>query len=255
MAKETSYPPFALFLASALLMTGGWFMASFPIFIFMGLGPIFALTDRATSTASVWEKMEWVLLALSLSFLAARFFELSQLVSSIAFGILFTLPFIGYVWVKQTLGPRVGKVSIVLFWLALEYLLLKIYPSSSPFLADALRLQPAWTRWNTHTGYLGASAWILMANLMVYYAILSRNPFRWQWILLAVIFIVSPFISYYFFEPISITRTDMLKLYSENSTTTNVMYLARGEFIVRTAAWISTLILLFTLVKSQTTKA
>lgn len=255
MAKETSYPPLTLFLASCLLMTGGWLMASFPIFIFMGLAPLFALTDRATGTASIWEKMEWVLMALSLSFLAARLFDLTHLVSSIAFGILFTLPFIGYVWVKQTLGPRVGKVSIVLFWLALEYLLLKVYPSHSPFLADALRLEPAWTRWNIHTGYLGASTWILLANLMVYYAILSRNPFRWHWILLAVIFIMSPFISYYFFKSTTITRTDMLNLYSENLTTTNVMYLARGEFIVRTAAWISTLILLFTLIKSQTTKA
>jgi len=34
----------------------------------------------------------------------------------------------------------------------------------------------------------------------------------------------------------------------------DVMYLARGEFVVRTAAWLSTLILLFTFVKSQTKK-
>jgi hypothetical protein len=33
----------------------------------------------------------------------------------------------------------------------------------------------------------------------------------------------------------------------------DVAYLARGEFVVRTAAWLSTLILLFTFVKSQTT--
>ena len=255
MAKETNYPPLALFLASCLLMTGGWLMASFPIFIFLGLAPLFALTDRATSTTSVWEKMEWVLLALSFSFLASRLFDLSHLVASIAFGILFTLPFIGYVWVKQTLGPQVGKISIVLFWLALEYILLKVYAPNSIFLADALRLQPVWTLWNLHTGYLGASLWILIANLMVYYAFLSQNPFRWHWILLALIFIVTPFFSSYFLESAPITRNDMLNLYSENSTTTNVMYLARGEFVVRTAAWVSTLILLFTLIKSQTTKA
>jgi|SRR6185295_10060654 len=254
MAKENNYPPFLLFLAGSLLLSGGWMMASFPVFLLIGLAPLFALTDRATSTSSVWEKMEWVLLTLAVSFLASRSFDFSFTVSSLAFAILFTFSFAGYVWVRQTLGARAGKISIVFFWLALEYLLLKLLPDSSVFLADGLRLVPSWTRWNVHTGYLGTSLWLLISNFAVYQAFLSAEAFRWHWILAVIICIGGPVIYSYSLDFSTITRNDLLNLYSENSMTGNVMYLARGEFVVRTAAWISTLILLFTLVKSQTTK-
>ncbi|HRI79705.1 MAG TPA: hypothetical protein PLR06_09245 [Cyclobacteriaceae bacterium] len=254
MAKETNLPPWALFIGGSLFIAGGWLMASFPAFILIGLAPLFALTDRATSIASVWEKMEWVLLSLVVFFLSSHSFDFNFIVSSLAYAILFTLPFAGYVWVRQTLGSRAGKISIVLFWLALEYLLLKLFPASSTYLADALRLEPSWVRWNIHTGYLGSSLWILITNYMIYQAFLSIQPFRWHWILLAVIFIASPVVYSYSLDISCLTREDMLNLYSGNSMTNNVMYLARGEFVVRTAAWISTLILLFTLVKSQTTQ-
>src|SRR5690349_21015719 len=127
MAKEnsSSYPPVILCLASALLLSGGWLMASFPIFIFFGLAPLFALTDRADNTAGIWEKMEWVLIALTVAFLAVRTFDFSFTASSILYAIVFTLPFIGQVWVKQVLGNKAGKITILLFWLAIEYVLLK----------------------------------------------------------------------------------------------------------------------------------
>src|SRR3954462_11909519 len=104
MAKETNFPPALLCLASAMLISGGWLMSSFPILIFFGLAPLFALTDRADNTVGIWEKMEWVLLALVANFLAARAFDFSYTVSSMLYAILFTLPFIGQVWVKQVLG-------------------------------------------------------------------------------------------------------------------------------------------------------
>ena len=254
MASGRNLSPIALFMAAILLLTGGWLMTSFPIFIFFALSPLFALTDRASTTSTVWEKMEWVLLAQVISFLAARQFDFSYTVSSMAYGILFTLPFIGHVWVRQVLGNRVGKITIVLLWLALEYVLLKIRPGDCVFLADALRLQTDWMRWSIHTGYLGASRWILMTNWLVYQALLSEKPFQWHWISLMVGFLAGPMAYSYLLEGQSIGRESMMNLYSGKSIVEDVTYLARGEFVVRTAAWLSTLILLFTFVKSQTTK-
>lgn len=254
MASERSLSPVALLIAATLLLTGGWLMTSFPIFIFFALSPLFALTDRANTTTAVWEKMEWVLLAQTISFLAARSFDFSFTVSSMVYGILFTLPFIGHVWVRQVLGNRAGKITIVLLWLTLEYILLKVRPDKSVFLADALRLQPDWMRWNIHTGYLGASFWILMTNWLVYLALLSEKPFQWYWILLTVVFLGGPVTYSYFLTGQSIGREAMMNLYSGKSIMEDVTYLARGEFVVRTAAWLSMLILLFTFVKSQTTK-
>ena len=60
MAKETKHSPLLLVIVASLLTSGAWLMASFPIFIFFGLAPLFSLTDRASSTSAVWEKMEWV---------------------------------------------------------------------------------------------------------------------------------------------------------------------------------------------------
>jgi apolipoprotein N-acyltransferase len=254
MAKERSHSPLLLFLAAALLLAGGWLMASFPVFIFIGLAPLFALTDRATDIESVWEKMEWVLFALVVAFLAARGFDLSFLVSSLAYAILFTLPFIGHVWVRQTLGHRAGKITIVLFWLAFEYGILKVFAGEGIFLSDALRLQPDWMRWNIHTGYLGGSAWILITNLMVYQAFLGEKRFQWSWTVLAVILLTGPVAGSYRMDARSITHDNMMNLYTNKVTIEDVTYLAQGELVVRTAAWLSILMLLFTFVKSHTTR-
>ncbi len=252
--KATSYPPFLLFGMSALLFAGGWLMASFPIFIFFALAPLFAITDYADNTEAAWEKMEWALLALTVSFLAAHAFDFSFIVSALVLAILFTLPLIGQVWVRQTLGPHVGKITILFFWLAAEYVLLKIKPGSSIFLADTVRLEPNWWRWNVHTGYLGATCWILMTNLLVYQSFLSRNPFQWHWLLMTILFLIGPIAYSYSLDSTPVNRDDMMNLYSGKGLIKDVTYLASGELVVRTAAWLSTLILLFTFVKNQTTK-
>ncbi len=253
MAKKNNYPPAILFIAASLLLTGGWLMASFPVFIFFAFAPLLALTDR-TDTSTVWEKMEWVLLALTISFLSAHAFDFSFIVSSMLYAILFTLPFVGHVWVRQNLGKGAGKITIVLFWLAIEYTLVNVRSAESIFLADSLRLQPDWTRWNIHTGYLGASLWILMTNLMVYLTFLSENPFRWYWIILTVTFLAGPLTYSYFLNFASVDHDSMVNLYTDRSMIKDVTYLARGELVVRTAAWFSTLILLFSFIKSQTTR-
>ncbi|MEJ0054847.1 MAG: hypothetical protein WDN75_03870 [Bacteroidota bacterium] len=254
MAKENSYPPVLYFITSALLLAAGAMFPSFPILIFFGLAPLFALTDRANDTTTVFEKMEWVLLSLTVYFLAIRSFDLSYFASAMVYAIVFTLPFIGHVWVRQTLGPRAGKITIILLWLAAEYVFLKIRSVESNFLADTLRLHPDWMKWNIHTGYLGGSLWVLLTNLIVYQTVFSKSPFRWYWIILTSIFLFGPAVYSHFVDFNPITRQDLVILYNEKLIVEDVTYLARGEFVVRTAAWISTLILLFTFVKSLTTK-
>lgn len=252
MAKETDFPPFFLFLASAILTYAAWWMPSFPMMGFVAFAPLFALTDRVNETSSVWEKMEWVLLSLTVSFFSAHHFDTSYLVSSMFSAILFTLPFVAHVWVRQTLGPRAGKITILLFWLALEYLLLKVRPAESVFLANMLQLKGSWMHWSGHTGYLAGSLWILVANLFVYEVFLSRIPFRWPWIVTAALIVLGPLAYSFYLTETEISRQMMIKLYEGNPySNTPAAYLAQGEWIVRTATWISALVLLFTLVKSK----
>lgn len=252
MAKETKIHPFFLFLSTALLASAAWWMASFPLLGFVAFAPIFALTDRIAETSSVWEKMEWVLLALTLSFFASHHFDTSLIAISMLEGILFTLPFVGHVWIRQTLGPKAGKITILLFWLSLEYLLLKTRPAESTYLADMLKLKNNWTQWSVNTGYLGSSLWLLLTNLFVYQATLSKTPFHWSWITAAVLALAAPLGYSFYLTDQGISREMMINLYSQNNSNgTAAAYLAQGEWIVRTAAWISTLVLLFTLVKNK----
>jgi hypothetical protein len=253
MATERSLPNWALFGSSIVLLAAAWMMPAFPILIFFALAPLFALADRA-GDSEAWEKKEWILIALTFSFLAARGFDLSFIVSSIVYAIVFTLPFVFYSWAQQVLGPRVGKISIILLWLSLEYVILKILPANAVFLADVLKVKLNWINWNQYTGYLGGTLWILMANWLTYQALLSEKPFQWPFIILAVLFVAVPLIYSTTLRSGAVSRDVMMNFYSGKSGLQDVMYLARGELAVRTAAWLSTLIFLFTFVKSQTKK-
>ncbi|NOT74713.1 MAG: hypothetical protein HOP08_07270 [Cyclobacteriaceae bacterium] len=246
MAKESKYSPVLLFVISVALLMEGSIWPLFPIGIFFGFAPLFALTDRVNNTENVWERMEWVLIALAIYFFLAFGFDLSLIVHSMVYAIVFTIPFIGYVWVRQTLGDRVGKIIIILFWLALEYGIYKIFPDRSQFLTDILSRYTDWMQWNIYTGFMGGSLWILMVNLIAYYLFFSEQPFKWYWIVLAIVFLAGPIAYSFILDYHPIVRSDMF------TTSKDVTYLANGEVTGRTAAWISVLILLYAFVKSQT---
>jgi apolipoprotein N-acyltransferase len=254
MVKKNNTPSFLLFASSGALMTAGWLMAPFPFLIFLGLAPLFALSDRAETGSPVLEKMEYMLVAIGISFVSFAAIHGNSVVGALITSIVMTLPFVAHAWVRQVLGSRTGKITIVLFWLAAEYILLQVDSGSGLFLADTMRFQPAWTRWNVNTGYLGGSLWILLGNWCVYYTFLSASAIRWKWFPLVILLLLGPILYSYQLVTSPITREDMVNLYEGSSSHPDVAYLARGEFIVRTSAWLSTLILIFTFVKSQTAK-
>lgn len=248
-------PPLLLALASALLLCGGWLMASFPLLIFFGLSPLMALSKTGEkASTSIFEKMELVLLSLTTSLLICAWVLEDSLAGSLVMGILFTLAFVGHAWVRQVLGHRSGMITLVLFWLSAEYLALKVAPERGIFLADSLALQSNWLRWNTHTGYLGGSLWVLLVNWCVYVAFLQGKGVQWVWVALAVTLLGAPVLYSYSLADSPIPREEMINLYLNTVSNADVIYLARGELVVRTATWLSALILLFTFVRQQTRK-
>ncbi len=254
MPKKISHSPLLLLTASTVLFAAGWLMASFPILIFLGLAPLFALADRSEPDTPILERMEFVLLALGISWVSYAVIHDGSVVMALVTAIAFTLAFVAHAWVWQSLGIRTGKITLILFWLALEYIFLKMVPESGMFLADTLRLQSDWTRWTTHTGYLGSSLWILIVNWCWYQTFLRDKFIHWSWFVAGVLVWLGPAVYSYVLAESPIARLDMINLYTDVPTQGDVNYLARGELVVRTAAWLSTLILLFTLVKSQTAK-
>lgn len=242
-----------LLLGGSVLLSAAWLMRSFPVFIFIGLAPFFAILDHTLEGDNFWEHAEMILIGLAVAFLAAFMFNTSSIVTVLIHAILFTLPFIGFAFVHESLGARTGKFIVIFIWLGLEYLLVKVqWPSNTVFLADSLNNWPTWFRWNYETGYLGASAWILTANWLVYTGTM-RNGLNWPLVFLALTVIAGPLVYSLMIDAKPILRKDMIELYSTDSVLKG-NYAAKGELVARTCAWLSVLILVFAGVKSRTAK-
>jgi hypothetical protein len=255
MAKENkALSPLILFLISTVMLTGGWLMKAFPVFLFAGFAPLFAITDPIKKENFFWQSFEWILIALSISFFAGHFFNHNFFINAIVQAIIVTIAFVCFGFARQNLGDRLGKLPILFFLLAIEYVFLKInWPSNSLFLADAFSLKPQWLKWTIHTGYLGISFWILLCNLILYYAFFN-GKLNGLLLILFFICVIGPITFSYVKEGSTISREDMMALYQRDSTELPLTYIARGEFIPRTAAWVSVLILLFAVVKNKTKK-
>lgn len=254
MPKKPDHSPLLLLAASAILLCAGWLMAPFPFLIFLGLAPLFVLSDRTETDSPLLERMELVLLALGCSWVTYAVIREESIVGAIVASIVFTLAFVAHAWVWQSLGIRTGKLTLILFWLAIEYVVLKLTPETGIFLADALRLQGVWTRWTIHTGYLGGSLWILLVNWCWYQAFLQAKSIQWSWFAVGILLLFGPAWYSYVLTESPISRQVMNNAYGNQATQVDVAYLAHGELVVRTAAWLSTLILLFAFVKSQIKK-
>jgi len=245
-----------LFTASTLLLSAGWLMKSFPVLIFIGITPLFAISDAAKDKETPWNHLELILLSLAISLFCASIFDTTQLILVLAQAIVLTLAFAGYTFSYQSLGSRLGKFTIIFFWLGLEYLLLKLpWRSNFYFLADVLELQPSWWKWNADLGYLGISIWVLVVNLIFYLAFLKSSSINWFLVVLAVVLVAGPIVySAYYLDIPGINRDQMIVLYSNGIDAIPETYKNRGELITRTAAWLSVLIILLAIVKNKIKK-
>jgi hypothetical protein len=259
MAKKNNnlfHNVWVLFAAATLLLSAGGLMKSFPILIFVAIAPLFAIADLAKDKDSPWNHLELILLSLSVSFFSASFFDTTLLIVILAQAILLTLAFAGYTFSYQSLGSRLGKFTIIFFWLGLEYLLLKLpWRNDFYFLADALELQSSWWKWNVTLGYLSISIWVLIVNLIFYLAFLKSSSINWFLVGLAISLVAGPIMySIYFLDGSGINRDQMITLYSNSTNAISEAYINRGELITRTAAWVSVLIILLALVKNKIKK-
>lgn len=260
MAKKNSTKTlinvWILFVAASLLLSAGWLMKSFPALIFIGIAPLFAISDAAKDKETPWDHLELILMALAISLFCASIFDTTQLIPVLAEAIVLTLTFAGYAFSYQSLGSRLGKFTIIFFWLGLEYLMLKL-PCRNDyyFLADSLELQASWWKWNADIGYLSISIWVLVVNLIFYLAFLKSSSINWYFGVLAVLLVAGPIIySIFYLDAPGLNREQMIVLYGGGTEVVSGNYKNRGELIARTAAWVSILIILLAVVKNQIKK-
>lgn len=245
-----------LFATATLLISAGWLMMSFPILIFIGMAPLFAISDLAKDKTSPWNHLEVILLSFAVALFCGSLFNTSQLILIIAQAILLTLTFAGYSFAYHSLGNRLGKFTIIFLWLGLEYLMLKLpWKNDFLFLADALKLKSDWWKWNNEIGYLSISLWILVVNLFFFMAFFKSASINWFLVALAILLVVVPIIySTYYLDNPGINREQMIALYNGNEGNFSKNYKDRGELITRSSAWVSILIVLLAVVKNKVKK-
>jgi len=169
--------------------------------------------------------------------------------------IALTLAFIGYSFAYQHLGSRLGKFTVIFFWLGIEYLFLALpWKEQTIFLADALNLYPDWTKWTQYVGYLGISLWILIVNLVFYLSFFQAKSFRVYLFILAIILIILPPILSYQLDTPGVNRLQMISHYTLETNILDAQNLKQGEVVAKTSAWVSVLVVLLSFVKYQTQK-
>ncbi len=179
---------------------------------------------------------------------------------SVNFGILMSFAIFAYWLTDKYAKNRLGLFTIVIFYTGMEYVSMIFVPDYSHLvLGNAITAFPAIQRWNPQLGITGVSAWILLANIAVYFIFfrdlaIFRGLFRWRTLLLSTILISIPgILSYWFYDPsITVLNADMVSDGFRNVISSGKFDEA-GEIMGRTCAWVTILIVLYGLVKRKVT--
>jgi hypothetical protein len=247
--------PVRLFILTQTLLLLTFVVRDFPIFAFFAFAPMFALIDHPSALKDFSLPF---LVAMLTAFILYSFKQQNTQQSYVLswiiyFGVL-AMVFTAYIFIQRWTSNRLNKFALVLFILGTEYLFLKTMTDLNPvFLSDLLKYKVAWTRWNIFTGYTGATLWILLSNLLFYHAFFKAEKINWIMCAVAFLIILGPVIYSVNSSNTALTKVDVLNFYSGRGESYSG-YSEHGELISRTGAWVSLLILIFTLIKAMTKK-
>lgn len=247
--------PVRLFILTQTLLLLTFAFRDFPIFAFFAFAPMFALIDHPSALKDFSLPF---LVAMLTAFILYSFKEpntpQSYVLSWIIYFSALALVFTAYIFLQRWTSDRLNKFALILFILGMEYLFLRFMTNLNPvFLADLLKYKGSWTRWNIFTGYTGATLWILLSNLLFYHALFKKEKLNWPMCAAAFVIVLGPLIYSLSSSNIGLTKVDVLNFYLGRGDF-STRYSEYGELISRTGAWVSLLILIFTLTMAMTKK-
>ncbi len=242
--------PSFLFFSGILLITASVFKI-LPVFCFVALVPIFALLDFPWKPRDVYICLGLGMAGMLLTILLRGD---GLLVAPAFYLFLLGTLLSAYITAQRLTQNRLNKFSLIILWMGAEFVALAVFAHDNPpFLAD-LSDNPTWIRWNTYTGYLGASFWILAVNLLVYQAAFGTGRAAgYLFTFIALLSVALPVVYSLNITHLAFTKADALDFYRGNDPL-NAHYSGRGELISRTGAWVSVLIIIFTLIRMKTKK-
>ncbi|WP_235296721.1 apolipoprotein N-acyltransferase [Portibacter marinus] len=146
-------------------------------FMFIGLIPLIWIEEKIfhwKSEISRWEVFKYAFNAFVIWNILSTFWVANtSFVPSIAAFTLnaafMAIPWVGYHWIRKTLGDRYKYAALICFWLCFEWIHLH-WEISWPWLTlgNAFAQYPWVVQWYEYTGHLGGSLWILVMNILLY---------------------------------------------------------------------------------------
>lgn len=183
--------PFLLALIGGTLLALGWPPLPFTPLLFVAWIPLLWMEEKLTS--------KWVFLGLTYLHLLIWnalttwwIWHASGPGAIAAIGTnsaLMCLPWMGYRFLKNRNGIRIGLLGLIAGWMSFEYLHLQDWGLSWPWLTlgNGMATQPNWIQWYEYTGSSGGSLWIWIVNALLFLQFrqrtlppdASRKPYRW----------------------------------------------------------------------------
>ncbi|NVO86035.1 apolipoprotein N-acyltransferase [Hymenobacter terrestris] len=184
-AKGLAYwLPSLLALLSAGLLWAGWPVNPAPLALLLLVAwvPYLLLEQRLSAQgASGWKVWRYGYLTLVLWNLFTTYWvSFSTLGGGIAAvicnALMMSVALVAFYHTKKRFGPRLGYLSLPVYWIAFEQLHLHWF-LTWPWLTLGNGFASAnyLVQWYEYTGFLGGSLWIWAVNLLVFYS-LSRWP-------------------------------------------------------------------------------
>jgi len=240
--------------------------SSFPIGIFFFYAPLLAIVDREKQTFASISILISGLLIISLFQGIVGFTNLED---AIFFFIFNTILLVSFRIIRRSMKFSIALLSFILFGASIDFLILYLDQIDNTLvLAYAFSNSTSWIQWFGYSGVLGGTVWILIVNLfffkVFFYGMpLQKRLWRWRTMIMVVITIALP---------IAISNLMLLQLtfgpelLSQNTITDWSFLLATenpdnevtsmmskyGEYMGRTAVWLSLLIVLSAFVKFKT---
>lgn len=190
-----------LCLLSVALFSAGWYGLT-GLTMLVALVPMLLISrGYDSSRRSFWRMAGWSVLTFGMWNVACAWWvwyatPIGVLASSIAQILLIGGIFMIYHYVSKRARPWLSYVVLVCGWIAAEYLYLTGEMSFPWILLGNGFANDTWAvQWYSVTGVFGGSLWVLVANLLVYRAVIAAGrPERKRWLVSAGIFVAVPII-------------------------------------------------------------
>lgn len=244
-----------LALTSVILLTVG--QLYFPLALLVGIAPLLAIYK--TNERAKFKHFDFVIFrVLLISQLVIAYFKAESLLVGGSVAIMMWLTFVLFSFTDKHAKNKLGVFTIIVYWLAAEYLLLLLFPSSAHFLLGAGFDNFSSIDWSGYTGITGISTWILISNALFYYALFygENNVFTGSLrpisITYAIVGAALPLIvlSFFDYESSKVTAA-LVEQYYKGLPVDISPYNIDGEVFARSIGWVSALIAIYAIVKRK----